>query len=253
VGRTALVTGAAGGIGRRIAAALAAAGHDVAVCDRDERVRETAEELARAEGVRSAAGVFDIADAEAVSAGVAELAAELAPFDVLVSNAAIVDQIAPALEFPADGWQRELGVNLSGAFWAAQATAPAMVERGFGRIVVISSGAATGGLPGQVAYSASKAGLLGMVRTLATELAPAGVTCNAILPGLIGTEKVKAMPDQITERALRRIPAGRVGEMEEVAALVAFLCSEQAGYVTGACIPIDGGQSLNTLGLSGNR
>ena len=249
--RTALITGAAGGIGREIAGALAAAGHDVAVCDRDERVREVAAGLAGAGGTRTAAGVFDIADAAAVRTGVAELAAELAPFDLLVSNAAIVDQIAPALEFPPEGFERELAVNLSGAFWAAQALASGMVERGFGRIVVISSGAATGGLPGQVAYSASKAGLLGMVRTLATELGGAGVTCNAVLPGLIGTEKVQAMPEQITERALRRIPAGRVGEMAEVAALVAFLCSEPAGYINGACIPIDGGQSLNTLGLSG--
>lgn len=246
----ALVTGAAGGIGRRIAWALAAGGHDVAVCDRDERVRDVAAELAAGD-VRAAAATFDVADREAVRAGVEELADGLGPFDVLVSNAAIVDQIAPALDFPADGFERELRVNLTGAFWVAQALAPGMVERSFGRIVVISSGAATGGLPGQVAYSASKAGLLGMVRTLATELAPSGVTCNAILPGLIGTEKVGAMPEQVTERALRRIPAGRVGEMDEVAALASFLASEPAGYITGACIPIDGGQSLNTLGLGG--
>jgi NAD(P)-dependent dehydrogenase (short-subunit alcohol dehydrogenase family) len=250
--KTALVTGAAGGIGRRIAEALASRSHEVAVCDRDPRVQQTAEELA-ATGVRSAWRTFDVAIPAEVARAVRELEVELSPFDVLVSNAAIVDQIHPALGFPQEGWDRELAVNLSGAFWCVQTIAPGMAERGFGRIVVISSGAATAGLPGQVAYSASKAGLLGMVRTLAGELASSAVTVNAVLPGMIATEKVRALPEPISERVLRRIPVGRFGEMEEVAALVAFLCSEGAGYLTGACIPVDGGLSLNTLGITEPR
>ncbi len=234
------MTGAAGGIGRRIARELAAAGHAVALCDVDPRVEEAAEECG-ASGWRT----FDVADRDAVE----EAVSALGPFDALVSNAAIVDQIHPALGFPPEGFERELAVNLTGAFWCARAAAPAMAERGFGRIVVISSGAATSGLPGQVAYSASKAGLLGMVRTLAVELAASGVTVNAVLPGMIATEKVRAMPEKVAARAVRRIPVGRFGGMEEVAALVAFLCSERASYLTGACIPVDGGLGLNTLGL----
>jgi NAD(P)-dependent dehydrogenase (short-subunit alcohol dehydrogenase family) len=243
---TALVTGAAGGIGRAIAARLAADGHCVAVCDRDAAGAEETAAL-----VEGAFGVFDIGERQQVREGVAALVADVGPIDVLVSNAGIVDQIHPALEFDDDGWERELRVNLSGAFWCCQEVCGGMAERGFGRVVVISSGAAEGGLPGQVAYAASKAGLLGMVRTLAVELGRSGVTVNAVLPGLIGTEKVMAMPEKIRAAAVRRTALGRVGEMDEVAALVSFLASDGAGYLTGACIPIDGGGGLNTLALAG--
>jgi len=131
-------------------------------------------------------------------------------------------------------WQRDIDVNLTGAFRVVQACLSGMRERGFGRIVVISSGAARGGLPGQVAYAASKAGLLGMVKTIAAENAGRGITANAVLPGMVGTENVRAMP-------------------AEVAALVAFLSSEEAGYVTGEEIGIAGGFGLNTMSLGGQR
>jgi NAD(P)-dependent dehydrogenase (short-subunit alcohol dehydrogenase family) len=122
-----------------------------------------------------------------------------------------------------------------------------MKERGAGRVVAISSIAATDGLAGQVAYSAAKAGLLGMVRTLALEMAPAGVTVNAVLPGMIGTEKVEAMPEEVKDRARARVPMGRFATPEEVASVVAFLCSDAAAYVTGAWLPIDGGIGLSNL------
>jgi acetoacetyl-CoA reductase len=150
----------------------------------------------------------------------------------------------------AEQWQRDLDVNLTGAFRVVQACLVAMRERSFGRIVVISSGAARAGLPGQVAYAASKAGLIGMVKTIAAENAGHGVTANAVLPGMVGTENVRAMPAEVLEAVTASLPAGRMATPEEVAALVAFLASEEAGYITGETIGIDGGFGLNTLSLT---
>lgn len=223
--RRALVTGAAQGIGAAIAARLAADGLEVVTLDRtagsDLQVDLAADELP-----------------------------ELSEFDVCVSNAAITDTIAPAHRMSPEQWDRDIAVNLTGAFRVVQACLPSMRERGYGRIVVISSGAATTGLPGQVAYSASKAGLLGMVKTIAAENAGRGITANAILPGMVATEKVLAMPVDILERLRATLPTGRMAEPAEVAALVAHLASEDAGYVTGQTIAIDGGAALNTFSLT---
>jgi acetoacetyl-CoA reductase len=177
----------------------------------------------------------------------------LAEMDVCVSNAAITDTIAPAHRMTPEQWGRDVDVNLTGAFRAVQACLAGMRERERGRVVVISSGAARNGLPGQVAYSASKAGLLGMVKTLAAENARHGITVNAVLPGMVATEKVSAMPAPILERVIRGLPAGRMGEPSEVAALVAFLASDAAGYITGQEIGIDGGFGLNTMSLGSSR
>jgi len=170
----------------------------------------------------------------------------------VVSNAAITTTIAPAHRMTNEQWRRDIDVNLTGAFRVIQACLPGMRERGHGRIVAISSGAATGGLPGQVAYAASKAGLLGMVHTLAGEGARHGITANAVLPGMIATEQVLAMPAPVLERVRAAMPMGRMGEPAEVADLVAFLCSEGSGYVTGQAIGIDGGAALNQLALGGS-
>ena len=152
----------------------------------------------------------------------------------------------------AEQWSRDIDVNLTGAFRAVQACLPGMRERRGGRIVVISSGAAVGGLPGQVAYAASKAGLLGMVATLASEGAGHGITANAVLPGMIATEQALAMPPHVLERVAAAMPMGRMGEPSEVAHVVSFLCSRQAAYVTGQAIGVDGGSGLNQLALGGS-
>lgn len=251
-GKTALVTGAARGIGRVTALALADAGADVAVADVDEAVRETAAAV-RERGRESAWATFDVASHEAVRDGVARLRGALGDLDVLVSNAGIVSHIAPLLEMTPEGWERELAVNLGGAFHAIQAVLPAMVMKGWGRIVVISSGAARSGLHRQAAYAASKAGLLGLVKTVTLEHARDGITCNAILPGLIETENVRRMPAEIREATVARTPARRLGAMDEVARLVAFLASDAAGFVNGAEIPIDGGLGLGALALGSRR
>jgi NAD(P)-dependent dehydrogenase (short-subunit alcohol dehydrogenase family) len=227
--RRALVTGAARGIGAAIAARLHDDGFEVVTLD-------------------VAAGC----DLQVDVAQDALDAALFASFDAVVSNAAITTTIAPAHRMTAEQWRRDVDVNLTGAFRVIQACLAGMRERGYGRIVAISSGAATGGLPGQVAYAASKAGLLGMVRTLAGEGARRGITANAVLPGMIATEQVLAMPAPVLERVRAAMPMGRMGEPAEVADLVAFLCSERSGYVTGQAIGIDGGAALNQLALGGS-
>ena len=226
--RLALVTGAARGIGAAIAARLLADGLEVVTADREEGC-----------DLR-----FDVARGRLP---------ELDDIDVCVSNAAITDTVAPAHAMSAEQWARDIEVNLSGAFRVVQACLPGMRERRWGRVVVISSGAARAGLPGQVAYAASKAGLIGMAKTIAAENVDRGITVNSVLPGMVATEKVRAMPADVLERLDSALPAGRMAAPREIAALVAFLASEDAGYITGEAIGVDGGLSLNTLSLGSRR
>jgi NAD(P)-dependent dehydrogenase (short-subunit alcohol dehydrogenase family) len=225
--RRALVTGANGGLGRAIV----------------ERLRRDGFEVVSADLEAPADLVVDLLAEDLSLEG-------QAPFDVCVSNAGIVDILSPAHRMSAAKWERDIALNLTASFRVIQACLPAMRERRYGRIVAMSSIAAAVGSRGQVAYSASKAGLVGMVRTLASEGAPLGITANAVQPGFIATEKVLAMPEAVTARVHDRfLPSGRFGEPAEVAALVAFLCSEEAGYVTGQAIAIDGASSLSALDL----
>jgi NAD(P)-dependent dehydrogenase (short-subunit alcohol dehydrogenase family) len=226
--RRALVTGAAAGIGSAIADRLRSEGLEVTTLDRAEGCDLT----------------LDL---------VADALPDLSGIDVCVSNAAITDTIAPAHRMTAEQWARDIDVNLTGAFRAVQACLPGMRDRRWGRVVVISSGGAVSGLPGQVAYAASKAGLLGMVKTLAAEGVRRGITANAVLPGMVATEKVLAMPEEVLERVRENLPAGRMAEPSEVAGLVSYLASEDAAYVTGQAIGIDGGAALNTTTLGSQR
>jgi NAD(P)-dependent dehydrogenase (short-subunit alcohol dehydrogenase family) len=224
----ALVTGAARGIGRAIAERLAADGLDVVTLDLD--------------------GACDIA---------LDVARDpfppLGDIEVCVANAGVTRTIAPAHRMTSEQWGLDIDVNLSGAFRTVQACLGGMRERRSGRIIVISSVAALGGLPGQVAYAASKAGQLGMMRTLASENAARGITANAVLPGLVATDQVLAMPDEVRERALRALPMGRLVEPAEIAAAVAFLASDEAGSISGQAIAVDGAASLSQISLGSER
>jgi NAD(P)-dependent dehydrogenase (short-subunit alcohol dehydrogenase family) len=226
--RRALVTGAARGIGAATAKRLVADGLEVLTLDVQEGC-DIALDVAR------------------------DRFPALEDIDVCVANAGITTTIAPAHRMTAEQWARDIDVNLTGAFRTVQACLGGMRERGFGRIVVISSVAALGGLPGQVAYAASKAGQLGMVRTLASENARHGITVNAILPGLVATEQVLGMPEEVRERALRSVPTGRLVEPAEIAAAVSFLAGAEAAQISGQSIAVDGAASLPQLSLGSER
>ena len=223
----ALVTGGARGIGAAIAARLREDGFEVLTLD-----------------LRDADIVLDVAR---------DPFPPLEDIDVCVANAGITTTIAPAHRMSDEQWRRDIDVNLTGAFRTVQACLGGMLRRGHGRVIVISSIAALGGLPGQVAYAASKSGQLGMVRTLATETAPHGITVNALLPGLVATEQVLAMPAAVRERALRATPSRKLVEPAEIAAAVAFLARPEASQLTGQTISIDGAASLNRLSLGSER
>jgi len=251
-GKVVLITGAARGIGRATALVLAEEGAAVGVADIAPEVEQTAATIA-GKGGRAAATIFDIADPAAVHVGVEAIRQQLGDITVLVNDAAIVTNISPLTRMSHDAWNREIAVNLSGAFNLIKEVIGSMIEKRWGRIINISSVAATGGLHNQAGYAASKAGLLGLTQSVTLEYARAGITCNAILPGLIGTELAQKMPAEIRERATAIIPARRLGEMQEVGQLVAFLASDRAAFINGATIHIDGGLRLNAVPLGSRR
>jgi 3-oxoacyl-[acyl-carrier protein] reductase len=236
--RRVIVTGAAGGIGRAIVAALVENGCAVAACDAPG---------APVDGVPGAAvtATFDVRDPGAVREGAGDAIAALGGCDAVVANAGVVDTIHRAERFSEEDWRKDMETNLHGAFFLAQAAFEALAASGDGRVVVISSVAAETGIPRQVAYGASKAGLVGMARTLAAEWGGRGIRCNVIMPGFVATPKVRAMPAAVQEAALARIPLGRFAETEELAGVVSFLLSPAAAYLTGAVLRVDGGFGLS--------
>ena len=267
-GRVALVTGGSRGLGRADALTLARAGADVVIADiqvESDESSETAErygvlaQVAKAQGLvfteqtaaeiqgmgrRSAAIKCDVTDREQVEATVARVVEEFGAVDILINNAATLDHVGQIADQNPDLWERDLRVNLTGAFNCAQAVWPHMKERKWGRIVNMASVAGTLGGFGQASYSTTKAGILGLTKTLAMEGGKHGITANAIVPGIIGTEAFHFANPAMNERIAARTVFKRPGDPQDIANAIAFLCSDLAGYITGIELNVSGGIEL---------
>jgi 3-oxoacyl-[acyl-carrier protein] reductase len=242
--RIAFVTGASRGIGRATAVALANDGHRVAFCYGGDETgaKETQaaiEELGRDALVLQA----DVADTAAVDRAFAEIESTWGPVHILVNNAGIARDGLIA-RMTDEQWDVVVQTNLTGAFHTIRRATRGMMKSRYGRIVNVSSASGQLGAPGQANYAAAKAGLVGLTRSVARELASRNVTCNVVAPGPIVTAMTESMPDDWRAWAEGAVPLGRLGTTEECAAVVAFLCSEAAGYVTGALVPVDGGLAM---------
>ncbi|TCS58480.1 acetoacetyl-CoA reductase [Primorskyibacter sedentarius] len=235
--RVALVTGGSRGIGEAISKALKAEGYTVAAtyAGNDEAAAKFTEET----GIKTYK--WNVADYDSSVAGIAKVEEELGPIDVVVANAGITRD-APFHKMTKDQWQQVIDTNLTGVFNTVHPIWPGMRERKFGRVIVISSINGQKGQFAQVNYAATKAGDLGIVKSLAQEGARAGITANAICPGYIATEMVMAVPEKVRESIIGQIPAGRLGEPEEIARCVVFLASDDAGFINGSTISANGAQ-----------
>lgn len=237
MGRVAIVTGGSRGIGAAIAKALKADGHQVAATygGNDEAAKKFTDET----GIETTK--CDVSDYEACKKGIADIEEKLGPVEILINNAGITKD-APFHKMTPDQWNAVIQTNLTGVFNMTHNVWTGMRERGFGRIVTISSINGQKGQFAQANYAASKAGDLGFTKTLAQEGASKGITVNAVCPGYIATDMVMAVPEKVRDQIVAQIPVGRLGEPDEIARCVAFLASDDAGFITGATISANGGQ-----------
>jgi 3-oxoacyl-[acyl-carrier protein] reductase len=241
--KVAVVTGASQGIGRETALALTEAGAKVVVAARSE------EKLAALAGAIAAAGgeafavKMDVADAEQVKAGFKQVIEKFGRLDILVNNAAVTRD-GLAMRMKKDDWDAVLQTNLTGAHLCIQQALPTMMKARAGRIINISSIVAQMGNAGQANYVAAKAGLIGLTKAIAIEIASRGITVNAVAPGFIATPMTDVLPDKVKEELKVRIPLGRMGSARDVASAIVFLASDEAGYITGQVLSVNGGMHL---------
>jgi 2-hydroxycyclohexanecarboxyl-CoA dehydrogenase len=245
--RTAIVTGGASGIGLAIAERLAADGCAVAIFDRDAEAGAAAAAKIVAAGGTAEGVAVDVAERDQIDAGVEQVRSHFGPATVLVNNAG-VEGFDPFLKISLEKWNRLLAVNLTGTFQCCQAVVPGMVDAGWGRIVNISSSSAQSGQPLMTHYVASKAGMIGFTKALALELGPLGITVNTIPPGFIDTpmlraSEAKGLLGEGVEHHAAHTPVRRAGRPEDIAATCAFLVSEEASYITGQVIGVNGGRN----------
>ena len=241
-GQTALVTGASRGIGEAIAKQLASDGASVVACARGDHAQTVAEEIVSSGGT-AVAQSLDVTDADSVADAVAATLDRLGRIDIVVNNAGIVrDQLM--LRMKSEDWDVVLATNLTSAFRCTQAVLRPMMKQRHGRIVNISSVVGQSGNAGQANYAASKAGLIGFTKSLAREVASRGITVNVVSPGMIETDMTAALDGNVREAFAKQIPVGRFGTPEDVAAAVCFLASNEAAYITGQVLGVNGGMYM---------
>jgi len=241
--KVALVTGASQGIGRDTALALAEAGAKVAVAARsEEKLTALVADIAAAGGTAFAVKM-DVAEAEQVKAGFKQVLEKFGRLDILVNNAAITRD-GLAMRMKADDWEAVLRTNLTGAHLCIQQALPTMMKARAGRIINISSIVAQSGNAGQANYVAAKAGIIGLTKAIAIEIASRNITVNAVAPGFIETPMTAVLPDTVKEELKTRIPLGRMGSARDVATAIVFLASDEAGYITGHVLNVNGGMHL---------
>jgi 3-oxoacyl-[acyl-carrier protein] reductase len=238
--RTALVTGASRGIGRACAQSLAAAGYKLVLAARTlDKLEETAQ-LTRASGSETFVVEMDLAISDSITAAIAKATKEFGKIDILVNNAGVTKD-GLAVRMKKADWENVINTNLSGSFYVTQQVLQGMMRERWGRIVNISSVVGEKGNPGQANYVASKAGLIGLTKSLAIELGSRNITVNAVAPGFIGTEMTHGLSEELKQRMIEETPLKRIGTPEDIAAAVKFLVSEEASFITGHVLDVNGG------------
>ena len=241
--RVAFITGASRGIGRATAVTLSRAGHDIVIASPElDKNEEVAAEI-HAAGGKAMTLDFDLTSLDSVRQGVSKAVKECGRIDVLVNNAGITRD-GLAVRMKPEDWSLVLQINLTGAFWTTQQVLPGMMKARWGRIVNIASVVGQAGNPGQANYVTSKAGIIGLTKSLAQEMASRNITVNAVAPGYIETDMTAKLPEEVKERMLSMIALKRLGKPEDVAAAVKFLAGDEAGYITGHVLNVNGGMYM---------